>query len=983
MARSSPGATTRPATAAAWPTGWPAGLERIYATAYAFAALKSDGSVVTWGEYPLSDVFGDLVAPPAGLDGGVRTIYTTRETFAALKEDGTVLTWGTGTLGGDSSAVAELLAEGVIGLASPFGPPALTGLGADAPVLPNRPPVADLVAVVTSEVGEEATLDIAARFSDPDGDPLTFSFDGLPAGITAQGGQLTGTVTAAPGDYVVTVTADDGRGGSVTDSFTWQIRAPEPEAPPYRPTGYDLEYLAKMVAYGRDPSDIPEGYVALAPFEGQLGFFAVPLVSATGEPILAIRGTASALDAVTNTNFRGIGYDQVEEIWPQLSAWLAANPGTHITGHSLGGAQTQLVAAWATEAGIPLGQVATFNAPGINASQTARFDAGLALGVTHHIASGDVVSKAGERFLPGDVLFYNMDTLDLPAIPGPLSLLVPYQQIPNAHTGHWAQVFMHSQTNPDGSGKFTQYLLPSNYRFASQTLTSEDLSSPGFSFLYSGDTLDQEYMAFLLSLSRLGLPHVSAGLATRGTAEVLRKGVGLGVLGTVELLELGQAAIQAITGALDTMADWTLDTLRTVGRWTADTWRGVSDWRAETWAAVSDWTSTQWDGLTGWTSAQWGMAQDFTDPVWADMRAWGADVWTASANWGVETYTNIARFGAAVGTGTGEAVRNAREAIGDGASAVGEFFKGSTTLWGLLSRGEAEETPILMTGEGALVQVGTTPGSGFLIGAPGSVAEMVGGGNVVFGTPETLDGGRLIGVGSADRIIYADMTVGAGAMQLALGSAVVAIDSTGDGQADSTLRLEGDYDLEAFRLLPHADGMALFTGDPPAEEVATVTVSLTGRDGAPLAGADLELHRPGGSGLMGRSDGDGHVSFDVMRGVEGSLQADLDAGGARVTTGAALEALRLAVGLPPSWGPAQPLDFIAADVNGDGQVTTADALQLLRSAVGLPADAAPAGSSSTAMRTSAMSAAPTPGSRPACASTPSLPTPVTSPSPPS
>lgn len=57
-----------------------------------------------------------------------------------------------------------------------------------------------------------------------------------------------------------------------------------------------------------------------------------------------------------------------------------------------------------------------------------------------------------------------------------------------------------------------------------------------------------------------------------------------------------------------------------------------------------------------------------------------------------------------------------------------------------------------------------------------------------------------------------------------------------------------------------------------------------------------------------------------------------------VTTRDALEVLRLAVGLEPGFGPADPRHYIAADMNGDGRVSTADALEVLRYAVGLSTD---------------------------------------------
>jgi len=60
-----------------------------------------------------------------------------------------------------------------------------------------------------------------------------------------------------------------------------------------------------------------------------------------------------------------------------------------------------------------------------------------------------------------------------------------------------------------------------------------------------------------------------------------------------------------------------------------------------------------------------------------------------------------------------------------------------------------------------------------------------------------------------------------------------------------------------------------------------------------------------------------------------------------ITAGDALDILRIAVGLEPSFGAAQPLDFVAADVNRDGNVSAADALEILRFAVGLETTHAP------------------------------------------
>ncbi len=85
-------------------------VKAVYPSNGAFAALKSNGSVVTWG-YDYGG--GDSSAVAAKLSSGVVDIYTNRNCFAALKEDGSVVTWGVPPNGGDSSSVASQLAEGV------------------------------------------------------------------------------------------------------------------------------------------------------------------------------------------------------------------------------------------------------------------------------------------------------------------------------------------------------------------------------------------------------------------------------------------------------------------------------------------------------------------------------------------------------------------------------------------------------------------------------------------------------------------------------------------------------------------------------------------------------------------------------------------------------------------------------------------------------------------------------------------------------
>ncbi|WP_211941969.1 Calx-beta domain-containing protein [Cylindrospermopsis raciborskii] len=86
------------------------GVTQIFSTGYAFAALKSDGSVVTWGD---SSFGGNSSSVSSSLTSGVTQIFSTLYAFAALKSDGSVVTWGIPEYGGDSSSVSSSLTSGV------------------------------------------------------------------------------------------------------------------------------------------------------------------------------------------------------------------------------------------------------------------------------------------------------------------------------------------------------------------------------------------------------------------------------------------------------------------------------------------------------------------------------------------------------------------------------------------------------------------------------------------------------------------------------------------------------------------------------------------------------------------------------------------------------------------------------------------------------------------------------------------------------
>ncbi|MBN2865405.1 MAG: cadherin-like domain-containing protein, partial [Thiotrichales bacterium] len=85
------------------------GVVDIASTWFAFAALKNDGSVVTWGlsgygnDMTYTDVSSQVIDVRSQLSSGVVKLYASNSAFAALKSDGSVVSWGNATNGGDSA----------------------------------------------------------------------------------------------------------------------------------------------------------------------------------------------------------------------------------------------------------------------------------------------------------------------------------------------------------------------------------------------------------------------------------------------------------------------------------------------------------------------------------------------------------------------------------------------------------------------------------------------------------------------------------------------------------------------------------------------------------------------------------------------------------------------------------------------------------------------------------------------------------------
>jgi alpha-tubulin suppressor-like RCC1 family protein len=81
-------------------------VKSIYSTDSAFAALKTNGTVVAWGNSSFGGVISQTISGKLNTGSPVKSIFSTEYAFAALKNNGTVVSWGYTLYGGDISEIS-------------------------------------------------------------------------------------------------------------------------------------------------------------------------------------------------------------------------------------------------------------------------------------------------------------------------------------------------------------------------------------------------------------------------------------------------------------------------------------------------------------------------------------------------------------------------------------------------------------------------------------------------------------------------------------------------------------------------------------------------------------------------------------------------------------------------------------------------------------------------------------------------------------
>ena len=306
-----------------------------------------------------------------------------------------------------------------------------------------------------------------------------------------------------------------------------------------------------------------------------------------------------------------------------------------------------------------------------------------------------------------------------------------------------------------------------------------------------------------------------------------------------------------------------------------------------------------------------------------------------------------------------------------------------TDFTGAYSVGEGRDE-FLVSAAGTATATWAAGGYSLAVGSNPAVSVTLGAGANAMQVTVDLSGDNVkLDLMNGDRILTSgDVILGDGALDVQmLGAVDNAVTGNTDqnvfyvGRGDNSLTGGGGLDTVVFtgqrsdfeitetgsgqitvtdtRTGPESDGTNTLTDiaflefsdeilSLPTDESGTALGGhLTAPDATPLADTVLRFTLSDDSEQLITTDGTGAFDLLLPAGLTGRL--DMPPGSAdpgALDVGDALDVLRLAVGLSPSFGPATPQDLIAADVDFSGRIGVDDALDVLRVAVGLGAPGA-------------------------------------------
>ncbi|MFG6443219.1 Ig-like domain-containing protein [Roseateles sp. LKC17W] len=214
--------------------------------------------------------------------------------------------------------------------------------------------------------GQAQSFNVAGAFNDPDGDTLTYSASGLPPGLSldAVTGQVSGTLTpsasagGAGGAYTVNITASDGKGGTLTRSFTFTVANPGPTANADSASGAEDTTISGNVLTNDSDDDGLTATLASGPVNGSV------VLNADGSYVYTPAVDFNGSDTFTYTVTDAQGATSTATVTLTVTPVNDAPAGTTLAARS--GMDGQAVSiATATAFSDADGQALTYSASGL------------------------------------------------------------------------------------------------------------------------------------------------------------------------------------------------------------------------------------------------------------------------------------------------------------------------------------------------------------------------------------------------------------------------------------------------------------------------------------------------------------------------------------------------------------------------------------------------------------------------------------------
>jgi hypothetical protein len=317
----------------------------------------------------------------------------------------------------------------------------------------------------TSTVGQPAQLQLVG--SDPEGQPISFSANGLPPGLTLQSatGLISGQGTTA-GTYNVVVSVSDGA-LSTSASFVWTMNSGSVNAPPVitQPANQTsiVGQSVQLQLVGSDPEGKPVSYTVTG---------LPPGLSVTSTGLISGQGTTAGTYMVTATVSDGALSTQAAFFWtvnaPPAPVITQPANQTSTVGQSV---QLQLVGS--DPDGKPVSFTATGLPPGLTVTSTGLISgqgttAGVVM-VTASISNGVQVTSTN--------FFWTMNAAPAPPVNNP-----PVITQPGTQTSTVGQAVQLQLVGSDPEGKpvtFTATGLPPGLNVTSTGLISGQGTTAG------------------------------------------------------------------------------------------------------------------------------------------------------------------------------------------------------------------------------------------------------------------------------------------------------------------------------------------------------------------------------------------------------------------------------------------------------------------------------------------------------------------------